>query len=206
MPAVRTLKAVGTEPFLDRLHQLGIVSLRQHPDYYGDGLALGNGEISLYEMAQAYATLARHGRFRPLVAMAGDASANKDTQVFSPEVASLIANILSDPDARAGWSSGRGCSSRVETAIKTGTSNDYRDAWAIGFDYAHTVAVWMGNLDGSSMNGVDRIGRARDGAALGLRPAQPQSGHARPLDEPSPDPPADLSQKRPAGRRPLQNR
>jgi penicillin-binding protein 1C len=42
----------------------------------------------------------------------------------------------------------------VETAIKTGTSNDYRDAWAIGFDYAHTVAVWMGNLDGSAMNGV----------------------------------------------------
>ena len=153
VPAVRTLKAVGTEPFLDRLHQLGIVSLRQHPDYYGDGLALGNGEISLYEMAQAYTTLARHGRFRPLVAMAGDAPANKDTQVFSPEVASLIANILSDPDARR-LEFGPGLQFPVETAIKTGTSNDYRDAWAIGFDYAHTVAIWMGNLDGSSMNGV----------------------------------------------------
>lgn len=153
VPAVRTLKAIGTEPFLERLHQLGIVSLRQHPDYYGDGLALGNGEISLYEMAQAYTTLARRGRFRPLVATASDAPAGTDVPIFSPEVASLIANILADPDARR-LEFGPGLQFPVETAIKTGTSNDYRDAWAIGFDYSHTVAVWMGNLDGSAMNGV----------------------------------------------------
>ncbi len=154
VPAVRTLKVVGTDQFLDRLHQLGIVSLRQHPDFYGDGLALGNGEISLYEMAQAYTTLARHGRFRPLAAISSDAApANGDVQVFSPEVASLIANILADPEARR-LEFGPGLQFPVETAIKTGTSNDYRDAWAIGFDYAHTVAVWMGNLDGSAMNGV----------------------------------------------------
>lgn len=154
VPAVRTLKVVGTGQFLDRLRQLGIVSLRQHPDFYGDGLALGNGEISLYEMAQAYTTLARHGRFRPLAAAAAsDAPTSADVQVFSPEVASLIANILADPDARR-LEFGQGLQFPVETAIKTGTSNDYRDAWAIGFDYAHTVAVWMGNLDGSAMNGV----------------------------------------------------
>jgi penicillin-binding protein 1C len=153
VPAVRTLKVVGTEPFLNRLHLLGVASLRQHPDYYGDGLALGNGEITLYEMAQAYATLARHGRFRPLVATTGNAPASNDVQVFSPEVASLIANILADPDARR-LEFGPGLQFPVETAIKTGTSNDYRDAWAIGFDYGHTVAVWMGNLDGATMNGV----------------------------------------------------
>jgi penicillin-binding protein 1C len=153
VPAVRTLKVVGTEPFLDRLHQLGIVSLRQHPDYYGDGLALGNGEVSLYEMAQAYTTLARRGRFRPLVATTGSMATGPDVQVFSPEVASLIANIMADPDARR-LEFGPGLQFPVETAVKTGTSNDYRDAWAIGFDYAHTVAVWMGNLDGSTMNGV----------------------------------------------------
>jgi penicillin-binding protein 1C len=153
VPAVRTLKVVGTEPFLNRLHELGIVSLRQHPDYYGDGLALGNGEVSLYEMAQAYTTLARHGRFRPLTTAAGDVPMHEDVQIFSPEVASLIANILADPDARS-LEFGPGLQFPVETAIKTGTSNDYRDAWAIGFDYAHTVAVWMGNLDGSAMNGV----------------------------------------------------
>jgi penicillin-binding protein 1C len=153
VPAVKTLKVVGTEPFLNRLHQLGVVSLRQHPDYYGDGLALGNGEVSLFEMAQAYTTLARHGRFKPLVATTGPVPAKADVRVFSPEVASLIANILSDADARR-LEFGPGLQFPVETAIKTGTSNDYRDAWAIGFDYRHTVAVWMGNLDGAPMNGV----------------------------------------------------
>jgi penicillin-binding protein 1C len=72
---------------------------------------------------------------------------------MSPEVASLIANVLSDPEARS-LEFGAGLQFPVQTAIKTGTSTDYRDAWAIGFDYAHTVAVWMGNLNDIPMNGV----------------------------------------------------
>jgi penicillin-binding protein 1C len=60
---------------------------------------------------------------------------------------------MADADARR-LEFGPGLQFPVETAVKTGTSNDYRDAWAIGFDYAHTGAVWMGNLDGSAMNGV----------------------------------------------------
>jgi penicillin-binding protein 1C len=68
-------------------------------------------------------------------------------------VATLIGNIMADPDARM-LEFGRGLQFPVDTAIKTGTSTDYRDAWAIAFDYRHTVAVWMGNLDGSAMDGV----------------------------------------------------
>ena len=153
IPAVRTLKFVGTAPFLERLHDLGISSLQQHPDFYGDGLALGNGEVTLYEMAQAYTVLARHGNFTPLTFTRGESSTGPSREVFSPEVSSLIANILSDPDARS-LEFGAGLQFPVETAIKTGTSSDYRDAWAIGFDYAHTVAVWMGNLNDVPMDGV----------------------------------------------------
>lgn len=153
VPAVRTLKFVGTAPFLERLHELGITSLRQHPDFYGDGLALGNGEITLYEMAQAYATLARRGKFLPLTGIPREAGAEPPRAVLSPEVTSLIANILSDPEARS-REFGAGLQFPVETAIKTGTSTDYRDAWAIGFDYAHTVAVWMGSLNDTPMDGV----------------------------------------------------
>jgi penicillin-binding protein 1C len=153
IPAVRTLKFVGTAPFLERLHDLGITSLRQHPDFYGDGLALGNGEITLYEMAQAYATLARHGNFMPLTAVPREPGAGPSREVLSPEATSLIANILSDPDARS-REFGAGLQFPVETAIKTGTSTDYRDAWAIGFDYAYTVAVWMGSLNDTPMDGV----------------------------------------------------
>ncbi len=153
IPAVKTLKFVGEDAFMARLHQMGITSLTQHPDFYGDGLALGNGEITLYEMAQAYTVLARKGRYKPLTMLVGEPSASPEEKIFDPKVATLIGNILSDPDARM-LEFGRGLQFPVETAIKTGTSTDYRDAWAIAFDYRHTVAVWMGNLDGSAMDGV----------------------------------------------------
>jgi penicillin-binding protein 1C len=164
IPAVKTLKFVGQDRFLDRLHVLGVTSLTQHPDFYGDGLALGNGEVSLYEMAQAYTALARQGDYLPITYLAEDYLANEavgrpveggpaGARVFSREVATLIGNILADPDARM-REFGAGLQFPVETAIKTGTSTDYRDAWAIAFDYRHTVAVWMGNLDGTAMDGV----------------------------------------------------
>jgi penicillin-binding protein 1C len=153
IPAVETLRFVGADAFLERLHALGISSLNRHPDFYGDGLALGNGEVSLYEMAQAYTVLARQGRYKALTLLADDASPRPDLEVFTPAVATLIANIMADPDARM-LEFGRGLQFPVETAIKTGTSTDYRDAWAMAFDYRHTIAVWMGNLDGSAMDGI----------------------------------------------------
>ena len=153
IPAVKTLKFVGEEAFMDRLRQSGVSSLTQHPDYYGDGLALGNGEVSLYEMAQAYTVLARQGRFQALTVLADDPAPRPESSVFTPAVATLIGNIMADPDARM-LEFGRGLQFPVDTAIKTGTSTDYRDAWAIAFDYRHTVAVWMGNLDGSATDGV----------------------------------------------------
>jgi penicillin-binding protein 1C len=130
-----------------------MTSLTNHPEFYGDGLALGNGEVSLYEMAQAYTVLAREGRYQPLTLLANDSAPRPDARVFTPAVATLIGNILADPEARM-LEFGRGLQFPVETAIKTGTSTDYRDAWAIAFDYQHTIAVWMGNLDGSAMDGV----------------------------------------------------
>jgi penicillin-binding protein 1C len=153
IPAVKTLKYVGENAFMERLHAVGVTSLTQHPEFYGDGLALGNGEVSLYEMAQAYTALARQGRFQPLTLWASEPAPRPETNVFTPAVATLIGNILADPDARI-LEFGRGLQFPVETAIKTGTSTDYRDAWAIAFDYRHTIAVWMGNLDGSAMDGV----------------------------------------------------
>jgi penicillin-binding protein 1C len=153
IPAVQTLKFVGADAFMQRLHDIGISSLTQHPDVYGDGLALGNGEVSLFEMAQAYTVLARGGRYEPVTLRLDDPAPRHEVSVYSPAVATLIGNILADPDARM-LEFGRGLQFPVETAIKTGTSTDYRDAWAIAFDYRHTVAVWMGNLDGSAMDGV----------------------------------------------------
>ncbi|NTW89208.1 MAG: penicillin-binding protein 1C, partial [Desulfobulbaceae bacterium] len=76
-------------------------------------------------------------------------------RVYSPEAAALIADILSDPQARRlEFGSGNILRMVVQTAAKTGTSNDHRDAWAIGFNHRYTVGIWMGNLDGHATGGL----------------------------------------------------
>ena len=166
IPAVRTLGVVGTRAFLDHLHRLGFDSLSKLPDHYGDGLALGNGEVTLFELVQAYAALARHGIFRPLVLTTGVTPPELSKGVYSPEVSTLIANILADPQARRlEFGNGNLLRFPVETAVKTGTSTDYRDAWAVGFSHRYTVGVWMGNLDRQPMQEIT----GSIGPALALR-------------------------------------
>ena len=160
IPALKALHFVGSTAYLGFLRELGFTSLNDHPDVYGDGLALGNGAVSLYELVQAYAALANGGQYRPLTVLAepGRQSLGRQTsgrQVLSAEGASLIANILSDRDART-LEFGRASvlNFQAPTAVKTGTSSDFRDAWAVGFDARHTVGVWMGNLDQTPSQGV----------------------------------------------------
>jgi penicillin-binding protein 1C len=154
IPAIRAIQFVGVSTFLQRLHQLGITSLRAHSEHYGEGLALGNGGVTLLELVQAYTTLANKGKFRSLKVLSY-ASSSRVRQVFSPEITSIIADILSDSDARS-LEFGRGSllNFPVQTAIKTGTSTDYRDAWAVGFNHHYTVGVWLGNLDQQPMSQV----------------------------------------------------
>jgi penicillin-binding protein 1C len=166
IPAVKTMQFVGAELLLNTLHDLGIKSLDRHPDYYGDGLALGNGELTLYELVQAYATLARGGIFTPLHAIRSQPEWPVRRTVFSEQVATLIGNILSDADARRLEFGNSGLLDfPVQTALKTGTSSDYRDAWAVGYNYRYTAGVWMGNLHGGPMHHVT----GSTGPALVLR-------------------------------------
>lgn len=174
-PAIRTVQFVGTQLFLDTLHRLGMSNLTASAQHYGEGLALGNGGISLFELVQAYTVLARQGHCRPLTALhASQFSINPISlpptgckgQIFSPEITSLIANILSDPEARHLEFGGSSLLQfPVQTAVKTGTSTDYRDAWALGFNYRYTVGVWLGNLSQRPMSEVS----GSSGAALILR-------------------------------------
>ena len=156
VPAIRTITFVGKQAFWEHLRQLGLRSLQQHPDHYGNGLALGNGEVTLLELVQAYTTLARQGVFHPLVAILHVRPSTRSAQrLYSPEVSSLIANMLADPQARQReFGSGHLLRFPTETAVKTGTSTDYRDAWAMGFSHRYTVGVWLGNLNQEPMHGV----------------------------------------------------
>ncbi|MEB3336912.1 MAG: transglycosylase domain-containing protein [Leptolyngbyaceae bacterium] len=85
IPAVRVLEQVGVQAFLDRLHQLGFEHLTQSPEHYGLGLSLGSGEVSLWELARAYVTLARQGQAVPLVTHFADPS-SKSLSGDSPEI------------------------------------------------------------------------------------------------------------------------
>ncbi len=164
-PAVRTVQFVGASHLLRRLHTMGFRSLTADANFYGDGLALGNGNVTLFELVQAYTTLANFGQFRPLKLLS-NAPNSVPIKIFSKENTSIIADILSDPEARS-LEFGRGAllSLPVQTAVKTGTSTDYRDAWAVGFNHQYTVGVWLGNLDQQSMSSVS----GSSGAALVLR-------------------------------------
>jgi len=167
IPAIRTVDAIGRGLFLQRLRELGITSLRQGADYYGDGLALGNGEVSLFELVRAYAVLARGGVSAPIASVLDDARrAEPARRVVSEEASSIISDILSDANARR-LEFGRGHLLRfaTQTAVKTGTSTDYRDAWAVGYSSRYTAGVWLGNLDLTPMREVS----GSVGCALVLR-------------------------------------
>lgn len=149
VPAVKAVQFAGVAPFLHTLRAAGIASLRGHPNVYGDGIALGNGEVTLYELVSAYATLARGGVYRPFTPFAGERSERVPPRtVFRPETAALIADILSDDNARAREFGSHGVLDfPVQAAVKTGTSSDYRDAWTVAFNDCCVVGVWFGNLD-----------------------------------------------------------
>lgn len=165
IPALHTIDYVGVERYLDKLRALGFASLNKDARLYDEGLALGDGEVMLLELVQGYAALAHRGVYRPLSFLT-EGSFGSERRVYSEEATSLIGNILSDPWARnMEFGSGSVLNLPVQTAVKTGTSTDYRDAWAVGFNDRYVVGVWMGNLDQSPMDGVT----GSTGPALALR-------------------------------------
>lgn len=156
IPAVRTIQFIGVDNFLGRLHELGFASLDRNASHYGEGLALGNGEVTLLELVQAYNVLARGGIYHPLrFTLEGRKYGLSRRRIYSSEAASLVADILADREARRReFGSSNILSFPVQTAVKTGTSNDHRDSWAVGFNHLFTVGIWMGNLDGHATNGL----------------------------------------------------
>jgi penicillin-binding protein 1C len=155
VPAVRVLSDLGVGNLLDRLHELGFAHLDRPASYYGLGLTLGSGEVSLWELVQAYVTMARDGDFLPLH-LAGESGV--DRRVGEAPEWELVTDILADPHAR---SHSFGLHSVLEmpfpAAVKTGTSSDFHDTWTVGFTRDYTVGVWAGNFDGSAMRGVSGV-------------------------------------------------
>jgi penicillin-binding protein 1C len=167
VPAVRTLVMVTPHRFAKTLVSLGL-PLTQAGDYYGFSLALGSADVTLATLANAYRTLANGGVAGPVFDVTAHASAALGKRIFSPQASFIVTNILADNNARTrtfGFDSV--LATRFFSAVKTGTSKDMRDNWAVGYTSRYTVGVWMGNADGAPMWDVSGVtGAAPVWAAL----------------------------------------
>ncbi len=186
--AIRVLELVGGPSVLHRaLRDVGITTLDHPVDYYGLGLTLGNGEVRLLELTNAFATLGRLGEFRPYRLLGSNdfqaevgehgtslaaqkaigrtpAAPNRQVacdparRVFDASAAYLLADMLADNAARAAaFGLGSWLSFDFPVACKTGTSSDYRDNWTVGYTPEFTVAVWVGNPDGTPMRDITGV-------------------------------------------------
>lgn len=163
VPAVKTLQFVGVYGpggMVEMAKRLGYTSLTR--DDYGLSLTLGGGDVSLLEMVGAYAVFANSGVKVPPVSILKitDYQGNvvfeykppQGEQVIRPEHAYLISSILSDNEARS-WMFGNNSVLNLpfQVAAKTGTTNDFRDNWTMGYTPDLAVGVWVGNADYTPM-------------------------------------------------------
>jgi len=157
VPAVRVLEKICVPNFLERLRELGFTHLNQTPEYYGLGLTLGSGEVTLWELAQAYVTMARQGQVTPLISTIPNSPLPTPNSLV-PTTWQLITDMLSDNHARA---TAFGVDSVLNlpfpAAVKTGTSSNFRDTWTVGFTTDYTVATWVGNFNGEPMRQVSGV-------------------------------------------------
>ena len=161
VPAVRALTLVGAEVFVQHLRALGFQGLAEAGDFYGPSLALGSAEVSLWELVNAYRTLANGGEWEPLRMTTEEVKEQKfgpEQRLYAEETAFLISNILSDRESRsATFGLENSLATSFWSAVKTGTSKDMRDNWCVGYSRRFTVGVWVGNFSGAPMKNVSGI-------------------------------------------------
>ncbi len=179
IPAVITLRRIGVPRLLEIMQRFGVDSLGTAAGRYGLALTLGGGDITLLELTQAYGVFANEGARVPLQSIRCVLDSNDEVlyqlgegcphgrqtglsiiqrplgeQVLDPRIAFIISDILADNEAR---SPSMGASSPLlvpdlTSAVKTGTTDDVRDNWTVGYTRNVVVGVWVGNSDGQLLN------------------------------------------------------
>lgn len=140
IPAVYLLNEIGLEAYKNKLLALGFDSLQNQDP--GLSLALGSGEISLYELTRAFSVFPRDG-----VSLDGK-------QIYEPDTARIICSILSDSDARAlGFGYAKVFQTSYDSMFKTGTANQFQNITALAASGRYVVGVWMGNFSGETIVG-----------------------------------------------------
>lgn len=161
VPSVQTLYLAGVNETIDLAHKMGITTL-QDRDRYGLSLVLGGGEVRLVDMVSAYGVFANDGILVPQTfikkIVTGDGmileeQKNEEERALEPQVARLVSDVLSDNNARGpvfGYNSSLYFPDRP-VAAKTGTTQENRDGWLIGYTPSLVAGVWTGNNNNESM-------------------------------------------------------
>ena len=178
IPAVQTLRLVGVDYLLSLLQRFGVETIGTDASRYGLSLTLGGGEITLVELTNAYSVFANQGSYVPTTSILCVINSDGDviyqyenscpegrvtgntidvtgfgSQVLDPRIAYLVTDILSDNAARtpAMGSNSALRTDGIQTSVKTGTTNDVKDNWTVGYTRNVAVGVWVGNNDGQPM-------------------------------------------------------
>ncbi|MBI2601327.1 PBP1A family penicillin-binding protein [Candidatus Daviesbacteria bacterium] len=161
VPSVEVMEKVGVENGIEMAKKMGITSLKD-PSNYGLSLILGTAEVRLLDMVDAYAVLANQGvRNDPVLILRIEDKGEKlifksekdPVKVVDAQPAFIVSSILSDSKARKEIF-GNSLDSSFPAAVKTGTTEDYKDAWTIGYLPNVVVGVWVGNNDNRPMSGI----------------------------------------------------
>ena len=160
IPAVKALYLVGVDNVIETAKRLGITTLDKGRGFYGLTLVLGGGEVTLLELTNAYGTLGNDGVHHPYTAIlkVEDAAGtileeyeeSAGTQALSVQAARQVANVLTDVEARVpAYGQNSFFFGSQQVAVKTGTTNDFRDVWIMGYTPNIAVGTWGGNNDNS---------------------------------------------------------
>ena len=168
IPSVKLLDEVGVSRMLASARAMGVQSLNKPSEWYGLSLTLGGGDVTLLDLTTAFHTLASAGQYwpaKPILSLRDSqnrtvafALPTQPAQVIAPEAAFLVTDILSDNTART---PAFGAESQLKlsrpAAAKTGTTNDFRDNWTLGYTRHLVAGVWAGNSDGHPMRNLSGI-------------------------------------------------
>ncbi|HTK03253.1 MAG TPA: transglycosylase domain-containing protein [Alphaproteobacteria bacterium] len=170
IPAVKILAINGIDNFVSFAKQMGLTTLTDASDY-GLSLTLGGGEVRPYDMAEAFGVFANQGIKQPLTAITkvsdwtGNVLEEYDPakseltgqRILEPTTTFLISHMLLDNNARSGAfgeHSQLNVAGHPEVSVKTGTTNDRRDNWTVGYTADAVVVTWVGNNDNKPMSGA----------------------------------------------------
>jgi penicillin-binding protein 1C len=178
VPATNLLRRVGLEANFDFLHELGLHNLDAPAESFGVSMAIGALPTRLEDLMRAYAALADDGVMSAL-SFALDEHKPAPRRVMSIDTARLVTSFLSDPQARLPSFPRYGpLEYPFAVAVKTGTSQNYRDAWTLAYSHKYIVGVWLGRGDASGMralagaNSAARLAHAVMTRLHGARPGE----------------------------------